>query len=121
VTIDGSHALLKLGAPTCLAVADMAPLYGAGGGSGDGVPVLDVIKAEDVVWVAGSRNVMWPRKEPPKKISSSWGLGRWVELVGCELLDDRAFLSGFLGLKLQERVQKMKEREAAGRAVTPTL
>lgn len=107
VTIDGSYALLKVGPEICLAVADITPYYGGKGGA-QGVPIHEVVRADQPIWIAGSRNVVWPRRDFPKILAGGDGPGRWVEMVGCDLLDDRGFLSGYLELRLQERLKKLR-------------
>jgi hypothetical protein len=118
VTIDGSYALLKVGSEVCLAVADITPYYG-GKRTPQGVPIQEVVGAEQALWIAGSRNVVWPRREFPKILAGGDGPGRWVEMVGCDLLEDRAFLSGYLELRLQERLKALKAPPAP--AARPTL
>jgi hypothetical protein len=107
VTIDGSHALLKLGEPRCLAVVDLTPFYGGKGGGQ--IIIHEVVPADQPVWIAGSRNVVWPRRDLPPRLAGGDGPGRWVEIVGCELLDDRPFLAGMLQLRLEERVKKLRD------------
>ncbi len=106
VTIDGSDALLKLGEQKCLAVMDLSGIYGSGA---SGAPKLrEGIREKDDLYIPQSRNVVWPRKDFPKGFSPQKGLPLWIEIVGCELLDDPEFLEPYLGNRMQK---KLKEQE----------
>jgi hypothetical protein len=107
ITIDGSNALIKVGDELCLSVADITPYYG-GKGNPEGIPIHEVVPAAQSVWIAHSRNVVWPRRDFPKRLAGADGPARWVEIVGCDLIEDRTFLSGFLEIRLQERLKKLK-------------
>lgn len=108
VTIDGSHALFKADEKTCLAVVEVGGYYNR---QAPGKPVIrHKIKAPEKFYVPETRNVIWPRKDFPKKVSPGDGEPLWVEIVGCDLLDDDAFLESYLGFQLQQRFQQAKER-----------
>lgn len=111
ITVDDHHALLKLDEVSCLAVVDTTPYY-----SGRQVDLNIVAKLprDTDVHILDSANVVWPRKDFPLSLNPQYGPGRWTELVGCELLDDKDFLGGYLDLRLQERVQKAQEKQNTG-------
>ncbi len=105
-TVDArnSHAFLKLTDDDCLAVTRLDPFY-KGGGNQD-IVIEAKLEAKTRVWIPNSKNVVWPRKPFPKRLSAGEGPGLWVELVGCELLNDDKFLDAYLALRLEERVKK---------------
>jgi hypothetical protein len=104
VTVENSDALLNLGGEKCLAVVDIQPYYG--GKNPDDVAIVKTITAADDVVVIGSNNVVWPRKTFPPKLAGDGGPGRWVELVGCALLEEESYLQDYLNFRLRERMQK---------------
>lgn len=108
VTLDNSHALFKNDDKTCLAVVEVAGYYNR---EAPGKPVIrHKIKGSEKLYIPETRNVIWPRKDFPKKVSPGDGEPLWVEIVGCDLLDDDAFLESYLGFQLQQRFQQAKER-----------
>ena len=105
VTIDHQDAMLKLADKKCLAVVDLRPYYGGGGSKGK-LGIVARIRADDHLYIAKTRNIVWPRKDFPPTFHPSYGPAQWMELVGCELLDDDEFLDGYLGFRLEERFRK---------------
>ncbi len=120
VTLDGSHAILKV-APgeECFAVVDVSAYYR--GQQGARPIVLDKITKDQKLHVIGSRNVIWPRKPFPKKIDPAFGPARWVSIVGCDLFDDEEYLEGYLDFQIQEGFRKAKEKEQNAQPVRQVL
>ena len=109
VTIENSDALLNLGGQKCLASVDIQPYYG--GKNPDDVSIVKTIEKTDEVVVIGSNNVVWPRKSFPPKLAAGGGPGRWVELVGCPLLEEKSYLQDYLNFRLRERMQRAQGGE----------
>ena len=104
VTIDGSHALLKLTDAGCLAAVELGPYYS--GRQPDTMAFAKLLRADTRVWVPHSKNIVWPRKPFPRKLRSNLGPGLWVELVACELLDERELMSAYLEQRLVKGIKK---------------
>ena len=110
VTAENSHAFLKLDEQACLAAVRLDEVYG--GKAGETLDFVAKIEADEQLWVPASTNVVWPRKPFPTRLRGDGGPGIWLELVGCELLEEESFLDAYLALRLQERVDKaMKKPE----------
>jgi hypothetical protein len=105
VFADHSDGFLKLTDHGCLVATDITRYYGGGGGAED-MNVVRSMDRQSRYWDTGSRNVIWPRKPFPKKLGAKEGTGIWVELVGCELLEELKYLQAYLHVRLQERVKK---------------
>lgn len=102
VTIDDSHAFLKLTDDGCLAVVDITPFYG-----GKQKRRLDFdafLKPNVRVWIAQSKNVVWPRRDFPSKLQGGEGKGLWFEIVACELFDEVDFLDAYLAARIEQRM-----------------
>lgn len=102
ITIDGSHALLKLSQEKCLAVVDIGAYYRKGASAKP--RVVDKLPKDQIIHVLGSRNVVWPRKDIPKRFSGGDGDPLWVEIVGCPLLEDEDFLTRYFAHRLREKI-----------------
>lgn len=105
VTIDGSHALLKLTDEGCLAVVNITPFYAGGADEGQ-LDFVAQLTPETRLWIADSRNVVWPRRDFPPKLLGGEGRGLWVEIVGCALFDEVKFLDAYLVMRLEARLAK---------------
>lgn len=102
-----SHVLVKLSKDGCLAATDITPYYG---GKQPKDPKFDAfIKTDQETYVVGSKNVVWPRKAFPTRLSAGDGRGVWIELVGCELFEDRMMLDAYISFRLDERMKKAME------------
>ena len=101
VEMSRSDVLLNLSKETCLAVTDITSLYQ---GDVSGVEFSALLGPEVEVYELGSRNVVWPRKDPPPRVDPSRGPVLSVEIVGCPLLEDRGFLKEYLLMRLQDRM-----------------
>lgn len=102
VTIDDSHAFLKLTDDGCIAVVDITPFY-----SGKQKPRLDFdafLKPHVRVWIAQSKNVVWPRRDFPSRLEGGEGKGLWFEIVACELFDEVDFLDAYLATRIEQRM-----------------
>jgi hypothetical protein len=106
VTIKNSHAFLKLTSDECLAVVELDPFYK--GTRTQDIVIRAKLDEETRVWIPESKNVVWPRKTFPTRLSAEDGPGLWVELVGCPLLEDPTFLDAYLAVRLEERVKKAR-------------
>lgn len=104
VFTDNSHAFLKLTDEQCLAVVNLDPYYRSG--SSKDIEIVEKLDERTRVWVPDSKNVVWPRKAFPKRLSAGEGRGTWIELVGCPLLEDPQFLDAYLAVRLDERMGK---------------
>lgn len=119
ITVDKSHALLKLTDKECLGVFDVGSYYTQGG---DGIPSL--VKKIDKgarITVLDSRNIVWPRKSFPKRVQPSDGKLLAVEIVGCDLFEDEEFLVSYIGHQIAERFKKDQEAEGNSEVVRPRL
>ena len=105
VFTDHSDGFLKLTDHGCLVATDITRYYGGGGGAED-MKIVHAMNRQARYWNTDSRNVVWPRKPFPKKLGAKEGTGIWVELVGCELLEELKYLQAYLHVRLQERVKK---------------
>jgi len=102
VTIDDSHAFLKLTDDGCIAVVDITPFYG-----GKQRPMLDFeayLRTDARVWIAQSKNVVWPRRDFPSKLQGGQGKGLWFEIVACELFEEPKFLDAYLATRIEQRM-----------------
>lgn len=102
VTIDDSDAFLKLTDDGCVAVVDITPFYG-----GKQKPKLDFVaflKPDARLWIAQSRNVVWPRRDFPARLEGGKGKGLWFEIVACELFDEVPFLDAYLATRIEQRM-----------------
>jgi hypothetical protein len=108
ITVDGSHAVLKLGGG-CLAAADISEFYDRSKREMPRLKIVARIGEDQQVWVSGTTQVMWPQESLPKALPG--GKGIWVESVGCAILDDTAYLEGYLRTKLQGRLRQQKEKK----------
>ena len=113
---DNSHALLKLSDKGCLVATDVTSFYKKGGA--DELEFVEFLKNEERTYIPESRNVIWPRKRFPQKLRSGDGPGIWIEWVGCDLLDSKKFLRGYLRVRLRDRLG-MDEQQAPGRRRPP--
>lgn len=104
VTVDRSHAFLKLTDEGCLAVVDVTPFYG--GTQKDKLDFEAYLRRPTRVWIPRSRNVIWPTKDFPAQLQGGEGKGFWFELVACELLDEPIFLDAYLATRLESRMAK---------------
>ena len=104
VMVDRSHALLKLTDDGCLAAVDITPFYT--GTSGGELKFRAHLREETRVWIAQSRNVVWPRKDFLARLEGGEGDGLWFEIVACELLDEQEFLDPYLSVRLESRMAK---------------
>ena len=102
VTVDGSHAFLKLTDDGCLAVVDITPFYG--GEVGAKLDFEAYLHSDARLWIPRSRNVVWPRKDFPSRLEGGEGNGIWFELVACELLEEPEFLDAYLAVRLESRM-----------------
>jgi hypothetical protein len=109
IATGASHVLVKLSADGCLAATDITPYYG---GAQPKDPQFNAfIKPEQRTYIVGSKNVVWPRKAFPKRLTAGDGDGVWMELVACELFEDRTMLDAYVVFRLQERMKKAMERK----------
>lgn len=104
-----SHAFIKLTQESCLAVVELDPFYQ--GQKKQDILFKALLKEDTRVWIPESKNVVWPRKPFPSRLSSEDGPGLWVELVGCPLLEDPTFLDAYLAVRLEERIAKAMGRK----------
>ncbi len=104
VFTDNSHAFLKLSDEQCLAIVNLDPYYRSG--SSADIEIVETLDEKTRVWIPDSKNVVWPRKPFPKRLSAGEGQGTWIELVGCPLLEDPKFLDAYLAVRLDERMKK---------------
>ncbi len=102
ITIDGSHAFLKLTDDGCLAVVDITPFYG--GKQRARLDFEAFLKPDVRVWIAQSRNVVWPRRDFPAKLEGGEGKGLWFEIVACELFEEVPFLDAYLAARIEGRM-----------------
>lgn len=102
VTVDKSHAFLKLTDDGCLAVVDITPFYA--GNAGAELDFEAFLRSDTRVWIPQSRNVAWPRKDFPSRLEGGEGDGFWFEIVACELLDEPKFLDAYLAVRLENRM-----------------
>lgn len=109
ITAHNSHAFLKLTQEECLAVVELDPFYRAG--KSQDINFRALLNEDTRVWIPESKNVVWPRKTFPTRLSAEDGPGLWVELVGCPLLEDPTFLDAYLAVRLEERVAKAKGQQ----------
>ena len=105
VVVDHSDALLKLTKDGCLAVSNIGAFYGRGG---EGLEFVEMIEADEQLFVPGSTNVIWPRQTFPAKLPREGGEAMWVELVGCSLLEQEEFLRAYLDVQLGQRLKKAR-------------
>jgi len=108
ITVDGSHAVLKLGGG-CLAAADISEFYDSSKREMPRLEIVARIGEDQQVWVAGTKQVMWPRESLPKALPG--GEGIWVETVGCPILDNTPYLEGYLRTKLQGRLREQNKKK----------
>lgn len=102
VTIDDSHAFLKLTDDGCLAVVDITPFYG--GKQGKMLDFEAFLRRDARVWIAQSKNVVWPRRDFPSKLQGGQGKGLWFEIVACELFEEPKFLDAYLAIRVEQRM-----------------
>lgn len=111
VTVDDSHAFLKLTDEGCLAIVDITPFYG--GQQGKRLDFDAFLRQDARVWIAGSKNVVWPRKDFPSKLSGGEGPGLWFELVACELFEEQDFLDAYLATRIEQRMASALGKDGA--------
>ena len=102
VKTDNSHALLKISQEGCVVVSDVSSFYKKGGD--DKIEFVEFLEQDDRVYVPGSTNVIWPRKNFPQKLRSGKGPGIWVENVACQLFEEEDFLRAYLRVRLLDRM-----------------
>lgn len=106
---DDASALVKLSKQGCLTITNLTAYYG---GEQPKDPDYEAfIQNDKQVYVIPSRNVVWPRKPFPRSLDAYGGPGMWVELIGCEILNDRTMLDGYVVLRLQERMNKAMKKK----------
>lgn len=106
---DDASALVKLSQNGCLTVTNLTAYYG---GEQPKDPDYEAfIHSDKRTYVIPSRNIVWPRKPFPRSLDAYGGPGMWVELIGCELLNDRTMLDGYVVMRLQERMAKAMEKK----------
>ncbi len=106
---DDASALVKLSKQGCLTITNLTAYYG---GDQPKDPDYEAfIQNDKQVYVIPSRNVVWPRKPFPRSLDAYGGPGMWVELIGCEILNDRTMLDGYVVLRLQERMNKAMKKK----------
>ena len=113
VTIDDSHAFLKLTDEGCVAVVDVTPFYG-----GQQRGMLDFeafLRNPERVWIPHSQNDLWPRKEFPSKLAGGDGKGLWFEIVACELFDEPEFLDAYLATRVEQRMARALGKDSASK------
>jgi hypothetical protein len=98
-----SHGLINISDHSCLAVADISTMYGEGAAS---LELVSLLTQEERVHAFDSRNVVWPRRNPPPRIDPTLGPMLVVEIVGCPLLDDPGFLREYLLVRIQDRMER---------------
>ncbi|RAL22383.1 hypothetical protein DL240_11070 [Lujinxingia litoralis] len=108
ITIDDSSALLNLSGSTCLSVADVTAMYR---GQGEGLSFQALLPADTEFYELGTHNVIWPRRDFPSRVDPSKGPMLWVEIVACQLLEDPNYLSEYLMIRLQQRMEKRAQPE----------
>ncbi|TXD37183.1 hypothetical protein FRC98_10645 [Lujinxingia vulgaris] len=108
LTIDDSAALLNISDASCLAVADVTDLYR---GQDTGLTFQELLDASTEFYELGSHNVIWPRRTFPSRIDPSKGPTLWVEIAACRLLEDPSYLSEYLMIRLQQRMEKRGQAE----------
>ncbi|RVU42472.1 hypothetical protein FRC91_16295 [Bradymonadales bacterium TMQ1] len=108
VRIDDSAALLNISHEACLAVADVTSLYR---GQDEGLSFQKLLDASTEFYALDSHNVIWPRRSFPARIDPSKGPTLWVEIVACRLFDDPNYLSEYLMIRLQQRMEKRGQAE----------
>lgn len=108
VTIDDSAAILNISDGACLAVADVTDLYR---GQDQGLSFQKLLDASTEFYQVESHNVIWPRRSFPTRIDPSKGSTLWVEIVACRLFEDPAYLSEYLMIRLQQRMEKRGQAE----------
>lgn len=113
VTIDDSHAFLKLTDEGCVAVVDITPFYG--GQQGGRLDFDAYLRNDARVWIPQSKNVVWPRKDFPPKLSGGQGKGLWFELVACELFEEPGFLDAYLATRVEQRMARALGKDAASK------
>lgn len=102
ITAKNSHALLKLSDQGCLVASDISSFYRKGG---DGeIKFVEFLEEDDHVYIPGSKNVIWPRKQFPQRLSGSDGTGIWTEWVACQLLEEKDYLRAYLRVRLLDRM-----------------
>lgn len=105
VETSRSHVLLNISTESCLAVTDITALY-TGQGS---VEFSALLPADVEVHVLGSRNIVWPRRNPPPRVDPSYGPALSVEIVGCPLLQEPEFLKEYLLVRIEERMSRTED------------
>lgn len=99
IETDRSDVVLNISDEACLAVMDISSLYRD---DRDQVEIVALLGADEEVYRLESRNMVWPRRQPPPRVDPSYGPALWMEIVGCPLLDeDPGFLRDYLLLRLE--------------------
>jgi hypothetical protein len=98
-----SHGLINVSERACLAAIDLSSLYGEGRRE---VELVGLWGPEDRVQEVGSRNVVWPRRDPPPRMDAEMGPMVAVEIVGCPLLEDPGFLKEYLVMRIEDRMDR---------------